>query len=101
MSKDTFINIHIPGDTSYPVAEIVEREAEPARAGTANEKPTPLRSLAFSHHQRVRLVESGETGTVIGRADFVSAQNSYLIRYRAADGRQVEDWWGEDAIEAA
>lgn len=41
---------------------------------------------------------SGETGLVIGRAEFDNAENSYLLRYKAGDGRAVESWWGESAL---
>jgi len=46
-------------------------------------------------------VKSDETGTVIGRAEYAHADNDYRVRYRAADGRQVEDWWTETAIKVA
>ncbi|PDT77221.1 hypothetical protein [Bradyrhizobium sp. C9] len=49
----------------------------------------------------VKMVESNEQGTVIGRAEFESHCNSYQVRYRAGDGRQVEAWFDEPAIEAA
>ncbi|MCK1577847.1 hypothetical protein ACIPUD_11020 [Bradyrhizobium sp. CAR08] len=46
----------------------------------------------------VKLKESNETGAVIGRAEYEDSANSYLIRYRAGDGRQTEAWWAESAI---
>lgn len=48
----------------------------------------------------VALTHSNETGEVIGRADSATSENSYNVRYRAGDGRQVESWWGESAIRA-
>lgn len=57
--------------------------------------------LKFSLKQVVKLVESGEVGTIIGRAEYATSEPSYYVRYKAADGRQVECWWGETAIEAA
>lgn len=47
--------------------------------------------------QRVFLL-SGENGWVIGRAEYSEAVDSYLIRYKSADGRLVEDWWSECVI---
>jgi hypothetical protein len=47
----------------------------------------------------VTLDHSGESGQVIGRAEYDTAEPSYLIRYKAGDGRQVEQWWSESAIE--
>lgn len=49
---------------------------------------------------RVRIRVSGEAGEVIGRAEYATTNlPSYLLRYRCADGRAVEAWWTEDALE--
>lgn len=56
--------------------------------------------LKYAVGQRVRLTESDEEGSIIGRAEYEAAEPSYLIRYRAGDGRQVQDWWGESAVRA-
>jgi putative transposon-encoded protein len=55
----------------------------------------------FELKQIVKMVESEETGTVIGCAAYIDRPNDYLIRYKAADGRQVETWWTESALQAA
>ena len=60
-----------------------------------------IMDLKFALKQVVKLVESGEVGTIIGRAEYATSEPSYYVRYKAADGRQVECWWGETAIEAA
>lgn len=39
-----------------------------------------------------------EEGTVIGRSEFTNSADSYLVRYRAGDGRQSEDWFTTDAL---
>lgn len=57
-------------------------------------------SFKFALQSSVTLIASGEVGTITGRAEYTSSQDNYLIRYRAADGRQVESWWGEDALKA-
>ncbi|MEM7211877.1 MAG: hypothetical protein AAF479_08295 [Pseudomonadota bacterium] len=41
---------------------------------------------------------SGETGTIIGRAEYAASDNDYLIRYAAGDGRAVQQWWTETSI---
>lgn len=41
---------------------------------------------------------SGETGTIIGRAQYITSENAYLLRYKNALGQAVEDWWKESAI---
>lgn len=58
-------------------------------------------AFEFEIENRVHLVESDETGEVIGRAEYKTLQNCYLVRYKAGDGRMVESWWGEDALVAA
>lgn len=49
----------------------------------------------------VKLTMSGEKGQVIGRAEYTAAENAYLVRYVTADGRQVEQWLGQSAIDDA
>jgi len=43
---------------------------------------------------------SGESGKVIGRAHYLVGENSYLLRYKAADGRATEAWWTESSLVA-
>jgi len=57
--------------------------------------------FTFELKARVRIIASGEVGEVIGRAEYSHADDSYFIRYKAGDGRAVESWWNDDAIEAA
>lgn len=55
----------------------------------------------FDLNQVVKIAESGETGAVFGRAVYYATPLiAYLLRYRSSDGRAVEQWWSEDAIEA-
>lgn len=60
-----------------------------------------ISGFKFELKQIVKLVESDESGGVIGRTEYTSGNNTYLVRYRASDGRQVECWWAEDALAAA
>lgn len=53
----------------------------------------------FALNDNVAIIESGEIGLVVGRAEYTYADNSYLIRYCAGDGRAVEAWWTEDALQ--
>lgn len=46
-----------------------------------------------------RVICSGETGQIIGRAEYTGSGPQVLLRYRAADGRAVETWWNLDAVE--
>lgn len=54
----------------------------------------------FQHEIEAEVVieASGEAGMVIGRAEYYSMENSYLVRYKSADGRAVEQWWVESAL---
>lgn len=52
----------------------------------------------FELNQRATIVASGEAGDVIGRAEYIYAERSYLIRYAASDGKAVEAWWTESAL---
>lgn len=58
-------------------------------------------SFNFDLKQCVGIVASGEVGQVIGRAEYTNATNTYLVRYMARDGRAVEQWWAEDALNDA
>lgn len=57
--------------------------------------------LKFELSASVVIEASGESGTVIGRSHFQNADPSYLVRYKASDGRAVEQWWAEDALRDA
>jgi hypothetical protein len=57
--------------------------------------------FTFELKAKVRIVASGEVGEVIGRVQYAHADDSYFLRYKAGDGRAVESWWNENAIEAA
>lgn len=54
----------------------------------------------FSLGQLVKLERSQEEGEVIARSEYLTSEPCYLVRYQAADGRQVEAWWGESAVKA-
>ena len=54
----------------------------------------------FDMNTPVQVIISGETGLVIGRVEYMTCENRYLVRYRAADGRAVEDWWDESALQS-
>jgi hypothetical protein len=74
----------------------VERERErtrfndavAGRAGSSSDRPV-ARLAAFMPI---------EQGTVIGQAAYALAEDQFLVRYKAGDGRQVEQWHVESAI---
>lgn len=55
----------------------------------------------FGLSERVTIAASGEEGVIIGRAEYDTSENQYYIRYKAADGRATESWWGESALQLA
>lgn len=59
------------------------------------------KEFKFQLNQQVVISASGENGEVIGRADYSHAENSYYLRYKAADGKATECWWTESALKAA
>jgi hypothetical protein len=63
-------------------------------------RKTEMESFKYELGAIVGMVETAESGTITGRAQFSNGENSYLVRYRAANGCQTEAWWGESAIEA-
>lgn len=58
-------------------------------------------TFKFNLGQQVVIDESGESGVITARAEYQASQNSYFLRYKAADGRAVQAWWDEDALSAA
>ena len=58
-----------------------------------------MKEWKFNLHDAVAICESGERGGVIGRAEFKHQDDLYLVRYKASDGRAVEEWWTETALE--
>lgn len=55
-------------------------------------------SFKFELKQTVTIAASGESGEVLGRAEYAASENNYFVRYRAADGRATENWWAESAL---
>ena len=55
-------------------------------------------SFKFSLLQTLTIAASGESGEVLARAEYSTSENSYFLRYKAADGRATEAWWSESAL---
>lgn len=58
-----------------------------------------MSSFKFELKQVVSITESGESGLVVARGEYIAAESQYLVRYKAADGRAVEQWWVESALQ--
>lgn len=59
------------------------------------------RRMKFKLGETVTLDVSGETGKIVARTEYEAGEAGYLIRFRAADGRACEAWWGQSAIRGA
>ena len=59
-----------------------------------------MKTFKYELYQLVKLTQSDECGTIVARAEYVHSCPSYLVRYKAGNGCQVEEWWNETAIEA-
>ena len=57
-----------------------------------------MHEFRFSLNETVGMVTSDEVGKVIGRAEYLDGEDQYFVRYKAADGRQVENWWSDSAL---
>lgn len=57
-----------------------------------------MHQFRFDLNQSVSISCSGEIGTVVARAEYSNGEDQYLVRYRAADGRACEAWWGDSAL---
>lgn len=57
-----------------------------------------MSNFLFQIAQKVSIETSGESGTVIGRAEYEHGENSYLLRYKSAQGIACDCWWPESAI---
>lgn len=57
--------------------------------------------FAFNLGDKVTIDTSGESGQVVGRAEYLHCEPSYFLRYTATDGRAVEQWWAQSALSPA
>lgn len=73
-----------------------------ATGGAAPDVSAPIRgsSFAFELGQPARISASHEAGNIIARSEALHGENQYLLRYKANDGRAVEAWWAESALQA-
>jgi hypothetical protein len=44
-------------------------------------------------------VNKNLNGEVIGRAEFATSENQYLVRYADSNDNPTEQWWDEGALE--
>lgn len=61
----------------------------------------PDRLLDFNLGNTAVIQCSGEHGRVIGIALYEHSEPQLMLRYKASDGRAVESWWTQSALEHA
>jgi hypothetical protein len=52
----------------------------------------------YELNEVVAIIVSQEKGLIIGRAEYMVCENTYLLRYASRDGNATEQWWGESAL---
>lgn len=57
-------------------------------------------SFKFEMQEEVEIVDSTELGVVTGRAEYAYSENSYLVDYVDAMGRQQSGWFGEHLLDS-
>lgn len=75
------------------------QKSDMAEPFIGNPHPRPT-LFAFEMGEVVLIggAEGTELGEVIARAEYARAEDGYLIRYSAGDGRCTEQWWGVSAL---
>jgi hypothetical protein len=58
-----------------------------------------MNPFKFALGAQVTIKVSGESGQVIGRAEYLDGENSYFVRYKDALGTAREEWWREGALQ--
>lgn len=67
-------------------------------SGSIDRRRNAMSEFRFNIGDRVTISASGESGLVVGRAEYESGVVSFLVRYKAGDGRAVEVWWNDSAL---
>jgi hypothetical protein len=57
-----------------------------------------MKSFKFEMEALVALSLSGEQGVVTGRCEYLTSENSYLVRYLDKSGCQKQSWLDESAL---
>lgn len=57
---------------------------------------------AFTHNLGDTAIHatSGESGQVIGRAEYLTSEPNYLVRHKTNTGNAAESWWAQSALAA-
>ena len=58
-------------------------------------------SFKFELNDNVFIKYSKEHGVVAARSEYVTCENSYMLKYKNNNGVAVTDWWAESDIEKA
>lgn len=88
----------IKRNTSQTSKDVVIGTSRIHDAATAAFAAIPPSIFKFSLGEPASIAASHEQGTIIGRAEYLNSEPSYLLRYKANDGRATEQWWQESAL---
>lgn len=72
--------------------------AQPTDANAQAFAATPPSIFKLGLGDTASISASHEQGTIIARTEYLNSEPSYLLRYKANDGRAVEAWWQESAL---
>jgi hypothetical protein len=68
------------------------------RRRSTPKRKRPARTFRFALRADVMRRDSNEIGTVRARAEYITSEPSYLVLYRAANGRQMREWWEQSDL---
>lgn len=96
------VNIVLQDETQKTSVALIQHGIRPPGyycefAPLANPEPEPSK-FRFGMGATPVITVSGEIGLVVGRAEYVNSEPSYLLQYRSNRGDAVEEWWRESAL---
>ena len=63
-------------------------------------RKSKAKTFKFELGDQVLITCSGETGTVIGRAQYLDSFDNFYVRYKSGIGVACQQWWDGRALEA-
>jgi hypothetical protein len=96
------VNVIFPHGTLFTSVALIQHGPRPLGyycefAPLAKPEPEPAK-FRFGLGSTPTITVSGEVGLVVGRAEYLNSEPSYLLQYRRNDGIAAEEWWRESAL---
>ena len=57
-----------------------------------------MKKWKFGLGTDAKVPNSGEEGTIIGRAEFTTGEDQYLLLHKPSDGQGMEEWLPESRL---